>query len=318
MVEKTLERLQALRRTMTDYATAPPEIDWVVQDTIERGAVVVIYGDSGIGKTWLALHLVGCIASGSAWFGYEVHGKHNVAWLDGENGEDSMHRRAHAVMHADENVNFYSLPNITCSEEGLAVMGAFVESTGTEVLVLDPLMYFTDGDENTIADMRSQLYGLVNIAKSTGCVVIMVHHENRSGTYRGTSAIKDSSTLMLHMQEETPIEGFRNATKIIPVKRRESTFNKTTVAWDIQEGRFVAYRIEEARDVYAGVMVDAVKELIHRNATLPTTTELRDAKDIHGLSRDHATEALARAVEDGLVKVKVGNHNRQTVEIIQW
>jgi RecA-family ATPase len=49
-----------------------PRIDWLVEGIIQRSSSAVIFGESRIGKSFLALDLATKLAKGEDWFGYAV------------------------------------------------------------------------------------------------------------------------------------------------------------------------------------------------------------------------------------------------------
>lgn len=55
-----------------DELSAFPPMKWRVKSVFPRKGVVAIYGQTGCGKSFLALHLLASIALGSDWFGYKT------------------------------------------------------------------------------------------------------------------------------------------------------------------------------------------------------------------------------------------------------
>ena len=49
-----------------------PRASWLVDGVIQKQSSALIYGESRIGKSFLALDLAYKLASGSPWFGYHV------------------------------------------------------------------------------------------------------------------------------------------------------------------------------------------------------------------------------------------------------
>lgn len=69
-----------------------PEPDWIVQDLIERGAVILVAADSGAGKSFLTMHLGACLIQGDPWLGKPTTGK-RIMYIDNENHPRIVRKR---------------------------------------------------------------------------------------------------------------------------------------------------------------------------------------------------------------------------------
>ncbi len=80
-----------------DAASPPPQVASVVEGMIARESVIILSGDGGTGKTWLALHLCAHVGAGRPWLGRRVW-RMPTLYLDCQNGRARMWRRAHAIL----------------------------------------------------------------------------------------------------------------------------------------------------------------------------------------------------------------------------
>ncbi|MFW6116378.1 MAG: AAA family ATPase [bacterium] len=147
--------------------TEAPEIDWIIEGVLESNGTAMFYGDSGIGKTFIAMHMAACIGSGSQWFGAKTS-RRRVLYLDGENGKALMHRRAQMVGYDDADVSYISFPQTQLDDDGLKLLRLLIRELEAEVVVIDPLVNSMEGDENTVEDVRPQIKGLRALAESEG------------------------------------------------------------------------------------------------------------------------------------------------------
>ena len=58
-------------------------------------------------------------------------------------------------------------------------------------------------DENAVSEIQPVLISLRRIAERTGCAIQLIHHTNRNGGYRGTTAFKAALDLMM-LSERQP------------------------------------------------------------------------------------------------------------------
>ena len=294
----------------------PPKIDWIVENAIEAGGLPVIFGDSGIGKSWLAMHLADCVATGRPWFGKTCK-KRTVLYLDGECGEGLIHRRAQAVCHLGGDLTFISFPDFTLDDGGLETIEWLIQETGAELLILDPLMNFLSGDENSIEDIKPQLVDLHEVGHSLGCATLAVHHENRAKGYRGSSGIKDICTLMLHLVVSRVGNGdFEHVLDAKVEKQREATLRDFSLVWFVEDGKFHAGGLDRMRETPTALLANACQELCKQGMGWPGKDQLIKAKELHGMAQKRASEALAQAVLDNVLEYKVGKHNRHEIRVV--
>jgi hypothetical protein len=68
--------------------------------------------------------------------------------------------------------------------------------------IIDALADVMDGDENSKQDTQPVFTNLRRIAEKTNTAIIVIHHSNKSGGYRGSSAIKGALDLMVKIESE--------------------------------------------------------------------------------------------------------------------
>lgn len=172
----------------------PPEP--LVDGVLDQSSVAVLYGAPKTGKTFLALDLALCVATGSWWKGHEVTRGH-VLYLIGEGVRgfgprvDAWRRFNH---HAGELPGITWLParpNLRAPEWAHAIATLAAE-TNTRLVVIDTLARtFGGGDENTSKDMGAYIQSLDTIKEHTGACVLVLHHTGKDKTAgsRGHSSL---------------------------------------------------------------------------------------------------------------------------------
>ena len=73
---------------------------------------------------------------------------------------------------------------------------------GAKLVIFDALADIMDGDENSKKDVQPVMNNLRKIADNTDSSIVLIHHANKGGGYRGSSAIKASSDLMIQITSE--------------------------------------------------------------------------------------------------------------------
>lgn len=180
-----------------------PEHEWLIDDWITRGEVVMVAGPSQSGKSFLGLDLALAINRGVDW-----HGNHTlrggVIYQAGEGGKGIRKRlkayRLGKGLHVSDRLPFVLLPSpvdLYASEDQTNDLIAEIRHwAGTfdvplELVVIDTLSAATPGaDENSSKDVGPVLARCQRIARECGCAVMLVHHMNASGSkVRGHTSI---------------------------------------------------------------------------------------------------------------------------------
>jgi len=174
----------------------PPPVPWIVEGLVVRGALTVLNGREGEGKSLLAMALAAGVALGENQAGMECHAG-RVLIVDAENGQYETHRRVHAL----------GLPgSVEMFEPGdgqrfdlrhdLGDLERLLAEHKPDLLVLDSFRTLWGGEENDSGDVAKVLDPLRNLVRRHNAGTILLHHSGKgTGGYRGSSAIGASAEL---------------------------------------------------------------------------------------------------------------------------
>lgn len=175
--------------------------DWLVRGYLERDSLSVLFGEPGSMKSFLALDLALCIASGVPWHGAKA-ARAPVLYIAGE-GFRGLIRRILAwgrywckdpailpLMVARESVQ---LLDPTSAEAVTAAVEASVAAQGAPGLVIiDTLARCMGGDENSTEDMSGFVAALDRLRARFRCAVLVLHHSGLAdkARSRGNTALR--------------------------------------------------------------------------------------------------------------------------------
>ena len=187
--------------------------DPLINGVLPASGVGVLYGPSGIGKSFVALSMAHAIASGRPWGERETqHGA--VLYMMAEGSEDGILKRLEALRqhHTDcpADVPLRVLHgSVSLAAGGQADMELLIdeakvlaEESGQPVklIVVDTLAASTPGsDENSTDDMKDLMWRLQEVSRAAGCAVMAIHHtgKDKEAGMRGSSVIKGSADFVL-------------------------------------------------------------------------------------------------------------------------
>jgi hypothetical protein len=180
-------------------------IAWLVRGYVESDSLALLFGDPNCGKSFVAIDLACCIATGREWHGRKTK-QGAVFYIAGE-GQNGLDRRFAAWSQGndapltDAPIYTSSRPAMLRNEKGAAEVAnavqALVDQTGEipALIVVDTLARNFGGDENSTEDMGAFVANLDIFLRKSGewsAAVLVVHHCGKADKTqgRGNSALR--------------------------------------------------------------------------------------------------------------------------------
>lgn len=181
---------------MASEALEPqPPIEWIIHEVFTAGSVNLVVGEGGTKKTYSLLDAGLCVATGTPWLDKPVT-QGAVLIIDEESGHRRMLRRVGACMrgHDIEDMAFSWVTlaqfNLT-TQADIDEIDKLMEYTGARLVIIDALADVALGaDENSVKDMQPLFLKLRGLAEKHNAAIVLIHHSNKAGGYRGSTAIK--------------------------------------------------------------------------------------------------------------------------------
>jgi len=171
---------------------------WIVKKLIPEAELVVMFGESGSGKSFVALDIAVAIARGEPWRGLRTQQK-RVVYIAAEGGGGVRNRLQAYQIH--NGVDFDTLPfgvihaapNFLQKTDAVDVAKSIAASGGAGVVIVDTFAQVTPGaNENSAEDVGRALAHCKGIHRATGAVVLLVHHSGKDSSKgaRGWSGLR--------------------------------------------------------------------------------------------------------------------------------
>ena len=173
--------------------------EFLVDGVIPGGGVTFLYGQSGLGKSFVALDLAFTVASGSkTWLNRKVSRSGPVLYVVGEGLADLPARAGVWLDSRDapnellDELRFTDLPpNLTDERQVDALIGQ-AQRLRVALIVIDTLTACAPGaDQNNTSEMGLAVHHLQRLASTTDAPVLVVHHPGKDDSrgMRGSNSI---------------------------------------------------------------------------------------------------------------------------------
>lgn len=243
-IEEDHEELSALSISAW-LDSDPPEREWVFQDVLPLGKVGLLVAAGGTGKSFLTLQMAASVATGTPlcniWMPPAAGG---VLCVYAEEDRDELHRRFNAIRKTFSDMDAGALsanlyiatainpggedPNRLMTEHGRSVtrtdnVRVLMEQalrvkrqTGNlRLLILDPLIRFTAGNESDPQHATKFVETIEHIAAVLKCTVLVTHHQNKMSSKdlhqtqdasRGSTGFPDGARWQTNLRGMHPSE----------------------------------------------------------------------------------------------------------------
>jgi len=178
-------------------------VNWLIQDVIPEKSFVALYGPPASFKSFIAMDIAECIASGRPWLGKEINGTGPVLYIAGE-GHGGIGARIAAIKqhhNTPDSAQVYvvrSQINLRSSVDDftalIVAIDELVQELGVDLrmIVIDTLARaFGGGNENSSDDMGAFIQATGKIQNRYRCSLMLLHHAGKDTTkgLRGHSSL---------------------------------------------------------------------------------------------------------------------------------
>lgn len=194
-------------RTAADALKPQEPLSWLVDGIISRGSLSIFFGEPGTKKTYSLLSLAVSASVGRPWLGMKTK-LSKVLIVDEESGEKRLSLRIGQVLRgalADQKakLSYVSLAQFHLNEQKDAeALQNLILDERADLVIIDALADVMTGDENSKEDVQPVMNSLRKIAETTNAGLVIIHHANKMGGYRGSSAIKAAVDFMVLIGSE--------------------------------------------------------------------------------------------------------------------
>lgn len=205
------------RLSLTELMQRPPK-EWLINDLIGKRDLAMIFGDAGSYKSLVVIEFIVAAAQGRpAADRFSTPRPLRIAYCAGEGiaglpGRFIAAVNKYQVTPEDIPIDIYTdVPQLYDPQNEHNIftfvneLSAQFSEAGKQLdlLVIDTMHTAAVGaDENHAKDMGVILQSMKHTRERLGCTVLLVHHANRAGGYRGSSALHGAMDTMLQTKAD--------------------------------------------------------------------------------------------------------------------
>lgn len=188
------------------FADAPLPT-WIIKGVLPRAELAVLFGESGSGKSFIALDMAASIARGVPWRGLTTK-QGRVVYVAAE-GAGGFRKRLKAYAHQhcirldDLRIGVIAgTPNLREKADALDISKAIKAWGGADLVIVDTFAQAMAGaNENSGEDVGRALAHCKGIHKATGAPVVLVHHSGKDSSKgaRGWSGLRAAADVELEV-----------------------------------------------------------------------------------------------------------------------
>lgn len=180
-------------REQPRLSTGVAEFDRVLGGGLVPGAVVLIGGDPGIGKSTLLLQTLAAMSA-----------SHRVLYVTGEESGDQVALRARRLELETGNVHLLAEIRLEAIQEAL---GDTPEGERPVVAVIDSIQTLYSSEltsaPGSVAQVRECAAQLTRLAKQTGVCIVMIGHVTKEGALAGPRVLEHIVDTVLYFEGDT-------------------------------------------------------------------------------------------------------------------
>lgn len=285
--------------------------EWLLQGMFPKRTTGIVYGSGGILKTKLLYQIIKAIIQGENLGEFSATGKQRkILVYQGDEREGDTVAALEIMGFSRDQIGKYVKFRFNWSFEHMPLLIQDLQQYEPELVLIDSLTYanrFSSYTENEVAYARPVLE-LTGLANEYNTSFVLIHHANKNGDIRGSSAIFNAVSEVWKIEKDTSPYATPNDRFLSVEKSRSRSSGKKYKLIFEPENLGFTFAGEEETDITKQVdstCKTKILEFLRRYPNVHYTAE--DLCSNINYARGTVNKALSWLVSDGLVQLNRGN-----------
>lgn len=223
-----------------------PELEMLVDPIIPRQGLCMIHAKAGIGKTLLALLIAWIVAFSGELFGrWKASKPAKVLFIDGEMPAAMLQERLSAIIAGNiskiHNTKYLQIltpdkqdgpmPNLA-TLEGQAAIEPYLD--GVDLVIIDNIATLANYGKSNEAESWIPMQTLLRELRRRGIAVLLIHHQGKGSSHRGTSAMLDILDTVISLDRPKDYKATQGARFMVKLEKGRSICGVEAEPFEVQ------------------------------------------------------------------------------------
>ena len=158
----------------------PLEPDWTWEDILAAGILAAIVSKPKVGKSTLIYELAVAVAHGWIFLGRNTKRGNVLILAVEEHRRDVKRRLRNLGVNQPDTIHVYAGP-LSDSPDTIQAIAAFIKQHAIGLVIIDTLnSFWSVTDENNAAEVTKAIKPLLQLARDSGAIVLLLHHSRKA------------------------------------------------------------------------------------------------------------------------------------------
>lgn len=300
-----------------------PDPEFLIEQWLIQGSTILFTAKHESFKSFIALDMGAHVATGKPWHGFRIKRPGCVVYIAAE-GAAGVKRRLQAwLAHYGETIGadrFFVLDmplQLANDSDRRAFIGQ-ISALSPSLIILDTLTRCAVGlDENSASDMGKISDAMGEMARETGAACMIVHHNNKNGDYRGSSALPGNVDTHLSCERKDEIVTLKLEKQKDFEKHKPILFEAQSVSIPNTQGEassLIMARLETRSEGNYSLSDIAQRTLdafvdVFKDGHISSSKWMKAVEEQKGIIGSNFYRAQTELVAKGIVKMVSGEKN---------
>jgi len=261
--------------------------EWLLNGLVPKASTILLAADGGIGKTKMVYVIGKCLIEGKDFGDFTTTGKRKLLYYQGDESPGDMVQALEMMGYSDPLINQNVRTRFGWSAENMPTLIQDIQEFQPDFVMIDSLSTANKFSTYKESDMEyaRPLLEMAGLATTSGCTFLIVHHTNKEGGVRGTTAIRNAVSEVWSLTGDNSLQAVPNDRILEINKSRSRSSGKKYRLFFDDENLSFTYLGEGEEDKSTRSTREAIRDFLRGNRNVRFTAE----EISHRINRSYST-----------------------------